>query len=247
LIGTLDEWQMPQSIGCVVMRKGGGCMLALASGFFAFNPEGAILTKVAHTHRGETGLELNDGKCDRYGRFWAGSMVLDRSKARAALFRLDADHTCHRMPFNLFIANGIAFSPDNRVLYYADSGTRCIMACDYDIETGILGTPRVFAEIDPPGVPDGSTVDADGFLWNAEFNGWRITRYDPSGKVERRLSTPMQQPTSCIFGGPNHNLLYVTTSRLGLSVAEDQAQPLAGSILVYALGVQGLPEPSYAG
>jgi len=245
--GPIECWEMPEAIGCLVMRERGGCMLALASGFFTFDPNTSAIERVVRTHDGEFGLELNDGKCDRAGRFWAGSMQTPPRETKAALFRLDPNHSCHRMPFSLVIANGIAFSPDNRVMYYGDSGTRRIMACDYDIETGAAGEPRVFAEVEPPGVPDGATVDADGFLWSAEFNGWCLTRYDPDGHVERRLEVPVKQPTSCIFGGTNHNILYITTARLNLTPEEEAAQPLAGSLLACDLGIRGLPEPAFAG
>jgi sugar lactone lactonase YvrE len=245
--GPVETWQMPAAIGCLVLRRSGGCMVALDSGFYSFNPADGALACVARTHQGEQGLELNDGKCDRAGRFWAGSMQVPPREPKAALFRLDPDHSCHRMSFGLIIANGIAFSPDDRTLYYADSGTRRIMACDYDILSGTPGEPRIFAEIDRPGVPDGSTVDARGYLWNAEFNGGRITRYAPDGRVDRRIEVPVQQPTSCIFGGPDYRTLYVTTSRLKLSADQEQRQPLAGSILALDPGVPGLPEPSFAG
>lgn len=245
--GPVECWQMPEAIGCLVMRKGGGCMLALGSGFFTFDPETFAFERVARTHEGEAGLELNDGKCDRAGRFWAGSMQSPPEEPKAALFRLDPDRSCHRMPFGLIIANGIAFSPDDKTMYYGDSGTRRIMACDYVIETGVCGEPRVFAEVEAPGVPDGATVDSDGFLWSAEFNGWRITRYDPDGRVERRLDMPLAQPTSCIFGGENHDILYITTSRLHLSPEEEDDQPLAGCLLACDVGVRGLPEPVFAG
>ena len=129
----------------------------------------------------------------------------------------------------LVISNGIAFSPEGRVMYFGDSGTRLIRACDYDLENGAVSNVRVFARVEAPGFPDGSTVDAEGFLWNAEYDGWRIVRYDPDGRIDRVIDLPVRQPTSCMFGGENLDVLYVTTARFEQSEEELEAQPLAGA------------------
>ena len=137
--------------------------------------------------------------------------------------------------------------PDGRVMYFGDSGTRLIRAGDYEPENGTFSNARVFATVEPPGLPDGSTVDAEGFLWNAEYDGWRVVRYAPDGRVDRVIKLPVRQPTSCIFGGENLDVLYVTTARFEQSEQELERQPLAGRLLALDVGVRGLPEPDFTG
>jgi sugar lactone lactonase YvrE len=132
-------------------------------------------------------------------------------------------------------------------MYFADSPTRTILAFAYDPATGALGERRVFARVAPPGIPDGAIVDAEGYMWSAEYGGGRITRYAPDGRVDRRLALPVSQPTCCAFGGPDLSTLFVTCARAGLSAATLAAEPLAGAVLAYEPGVRGLPEPCYAG
>ena len=146
------------------------------------------------------------------------------------------------MPGCYTVFNGICWSPDGRVLYTADSWSHRIYAHDFDGADGSIANRRVFAELPPhAGVPDGATVDTDGYLWVAVFDGWRVMRFAPDGSVDRQIPLPVQRPTSCIFGGPELATLYVTTARSRLSEAELEAQPLAGSILAIEPGGKGLP------
>ena len=245
--GASSCWRLAARPGCLVGRRGGGLVAACADGFHLFNPSDGALTFMVDPDPDRPDTELNDGKCDRRGRFWAGSMHSSGAEPEGALFCLDADHTIRRAGPPLVIANGISFSPDGRVMYFADSGTRLIRAGDYEPENGTFSNLRVFARVEPPGLPDGSSVDAEGYLWSAEYDGWRLVRYAPDGGVDRVIEVPVRQPTSCIFGGENLDVLYVTTARLDQSEEELEGQPLAGRLLALDVGVRGLPEPEFAG
>ena len=245
--GASSHWRLDARPGCLVARRGGGLAVACANGFHLFDPSDGALTFVLDPDPDQADTELNDGKCDRRGRFWAGSMHSPATEPKGALFRLDADFRCRRSGPPLVLANGIAFSPDDRTMYVGDSGTRRIMACGYDIESGALSSPRPFARVAAPAAPDGSTVDEEGFLWSAQYDGWRLVRYDPEGRVDRVIDLPVRQPTSCIFGGESLDILYVTTARFEQSERELESQPLAGALLALDVGVGGLPEPAFAG
>ena len=245
--GASSCWSLGVTPGCLISRHRGGLVVACANGFQFFDTSDGSLTFILDPDPAQADTELNDGKCDRRGRFWAGSMHSSATEPKGALFRLDPDYACRRMGPPLVIPNGIAFSPDGRVMYFGDSGTRLIRACDYDLDDGAVSNVRVFARVEAPGFPDGSTVDAEGFLWNAEYDGWRIARYAPDGRIDRVIDLPVRQPTSCIFGGENLDVLYVTTARFEQSEEELEAQPLAGTLLALDVGVRGLPEPAFAG
>jgi sugar lactone lactonase YvrE len=145
------------------------------------------------------------------------------------------------------IPNGLAWSPDGRIMYFADTLAGAIDAFDYDLTDGITSNRRAFARTaGQPGGPDGATVDADGFLWSAQYDGGCVTRYTPDGRVNRRVALPVQRPTSCAFGGPRLDTLFVTTASQELSAAELAAQPLAGRVLALDAGVCGRSEPQFA-
>src|SRR5262249_39828949 len=154
----------------------------------------------------------NDGKCDRRGRFWVGTMHNTVGGLPAgSLYRVDGDHSVHRMASAITIPNSLAWSPDDRTMYFADSSQRSIRSYAFDSETGDIADQRVFAQLsDGTGVPDGSTVDEAGFLWTAIYGGGRLHRYAPDGRLDRTVDLPMGQPTSCAFGGADFGTLYVT-------------------------------------
>jgi sugar lactone lactonase YvrE len=189
---------------------------------------------------------FNDGKCDRNGRFWAGTMGTINGKPAGALYRFDADHSLHTMHHDISVSNGLGWSPDNRIMYYADSPTYNIYAYDFEPETGTMSNERVFAH-HKVGFPDGLTVDAEGYVWSARWDGWQVIRFAPDGSIDQVVEMPVQRPTSCVFGGSDLRQLYVTTATTGLSEADLARQPLAGSVLVLDAGVSGLPEPLFAG
>ncbi len=171
----------------------------------------------------------------------------DALNTRGGLYRLDFDGSYQPMKTGVGISNGLGWSPDNRIMYYTDSIKRTIWAYDFDLEEGTISNRKVFAQTPEDYVPDGLTVDADGLVWSAKWDGWKVVRYTPNGSVDLEVPLPIQRPTSCMFGGPNFNLLYITSASTGLSEFELQEQPSAGSIFVYETDIPGLPEPRFAG
>ncbi|HWA79857.1 MAG TPA: SMP-30/gluconolactonase/LRE family protein [Acetobacteraceae bacterium] len=246
--GAVRRWDLPERIGSLALRESGGAVLALASGFAFFDFASGTLERLAAPEKDNSRNRFNDGKCDRAGRFWAGTMDDRLSEHTGALYRLDPDLACHRMARGIGIPNSIAWSPDDRVFYFADSMDRVIYAYDFDRDSGAIVNRRVFCTMEgQPGSPDGSTVDAEGGLWNAQWDGWRVVRYDPTGRIERIVELPVQKPTSCMFGGPDLTTLYVTSAIWDLDEKALAQQPLAGGLLAVEVGVRGLPEPRFAG
>jgi sugar lactone lactonase YvrE len=245
--GAQRSWTMPEAVGSLALRRSGGVLVALKSGFFFLDPDTGGIAPAAARHGEDADMRFNDGRCDRQGRFWAGTMCDTDRPLPGHLYRLDPATGVRAVLHGIAIPNGLCWSPDGRTMYFTDSPTRTIVAFPYDPATGTLGERRVFATVEGPGIPDGAIVDADGYMWSAEFGGGRITRYAPDGRVNRRLPVPVSQPTCCAFGGADLSTLFVTCSRLGLSEAALAAEPLAGAVLAYEPGVRGLPEPRYAG
>jgi sugar lactone lactonase YvrE len=244
--GAVRSWTMPEPVGSLALR-GGGLLVALKRGLAFLDTDTGALTPAAPPHGEDADMRFNDGRCDRQGRFWAGTMGEANPTPRGHLYRLDPATGVAAVLHGIAIPNGLCWSPDGRTMYFADSPTRTILAFAYDPATGALGERRVFARVAPPGIPDGAIVDAEGYMWSAEYGGGRITRYAPDGRVDRRLALPVSQPTCCAFGGPDLSTLFVTCARAGLSAATLAAEPLAGAVLAYEPGVRGLPEPCYAG
>jgi sugar lactone lactonase YvrE len=183
---------------------------------------------------------MNDGACDPAGRFWAGTMALDERPGAGALYRLDLDLTVHTMLTEVTISNGIDWSLDGRRMYYVDSPTGRIDVCDFDPGTGAITNRRPFVTVPAEaGIPDGITVDAAGFVWLALWGGAALRRYAPDGGLERTVNLPVSHPTSCAFGGPDLDELYVTSARRPLSSDERSRQPQAGGLLRLRPGVAG--------
>ena len=246
--GQTIEWRLPERVCALALREAGGLILALASGFAFFDPATGDLVRLAAPEAHLPTNRFNDGKCDRRGRFWAGTMDDRLTSRTAALYRFDADLSCRKMESGIGISNSLAWSPDDRVFYFADTLRRTIFAYDFDLDSGIIANARVFTDCaDQPGTPDGSTVDSEGYLWNAQWDGWRLVRYAPDGRVDRVVPLPVQKPTSCMFGGPDLRTLYVTSAVWDLGGEPLDAQPLAGSLLALDVGVAGLPESRFAG
>jgi sugar lactone lactonase YvrE len=163
-----------------------------------------------------------------------------------SLYRFDAGFGCTKLRNAIIIPNSLAFSPDGRTMYFADTNRHTIWAYDYDPASGAATRERVFADTGR-GRPDGSCVDADGCLWNADYGASRLVRYTPAGKVDRTVALPVTNPTCCCFGGEDLGTLYVTTATQRLAPEELAKQPLAGSLLALRPGVQGLAESRFAG
>jgi L-arabinonolactonase len=188
---------------------------------------------------------LNDGRCDRAGRYWAGSVCRSYDLPGSRLYCLEPDGTVTAEAEGLLASNGIAFSPDDRVMYYADSRVGIVWAFDFDLESGAVRNRRVFANMLRP---DGATVDSDGCYWVASFTGGEVLRFTPAGAIDQRIQFPTTQISMCAFGGPALDTLFVTTGTYRLTPEQAAAQPLAGALFaVTGLGVRGVPEPEFAG
>jgi sugar lactone lactonase YvrE len=246
---SIKRWEMDEPVGCIGLRKGGGLIAASRTGFFFLDTVTGKPTPITDPEADLPDNRFNDGKVDRHGRFWAGTRNFrDHSQASGSLYRLDSDLSVHRMEEGLRCPNGMAWSPDYRLMYLCDTWARKIFVYDFDAEAGAFGNRRLFAELnEDEGYPDGLTVDADGFVWNAHYDGWRITRYTPDGGVDRVIRMPVQHVTSLTFGGPDKGILYVTSASLRLSEAERLRQPLAGNIFAIGTCVDGIAESQFTG
>ncbi|BBK44374.1 calcium-binding protein [Allostella vacuolata] len=249
--GAERSWTLPSPIGSFALwREGGGAVVALQSGVHDLDFATGALTLLHAAPYDPAHYRLNDGRCDRQGRFWVGSMRLHTSPlphGNAHFYRLDQRGFQAVIP-GVSIANGLAWSPDNRTMYIADGPNRQVLAFDYDIETGTPSNRRVFFRVDlDGGSPDGATVDAEGGYWVAMIRGGRILRYRPDGTLDRELQAPTMIPTMVAFGGADLDTLYLTTSSSHYADAAARArEPLAGSVFRCRPGVRGILEPTFA-
>jgi len=200
---------MPEPPGSIALRRAGGLLVAMQSGVFVLGPRQPQPFVRPAEH--EAGLRFNDGRCDRAGRFWVGTLLEPDFPPRGVLYRIEADGRATAMRSALHVPNSLAWSPDGRTMYFADTPRHKIWAYDYDAAAGTFSQERLFAA-PHPGLPDGSCVDADGCLWNAEWGGSRVVRYTPEGKIDRVLAVPAKNPTCCAFGGTRLDTLYITSA-----------------------------------
>ncbi|TNJ63200.1 SMP-30/gluconolactonase/LRE family protein [Paenibacillus hemerocallicola] len=238
-----------KKIGAVVPRKSGGVVLVLEDGFYAYDPSGDGLTFLGNPEGRKPNTRFNDGKCDAAGRFWAGTMSMNGTANQGALYCLETDLTIRTIFENVSCSNGLAWSPDNRTMYYIDSPTRKVMAYDFDLESGEMSNPRVAVEVTEEGaVPDGMTSDAEGMIWVALWGGYGIRRWNPhTGELLLKIDVPAEQSSSCAFAGPNLDELYITSARVGISEANLLDQPLAGGLFLYKSDVKGQPTYAFGG
>ena len=231
---------MPEMVGSLAVREAGGLVLALKSQIAFFDPVTSAIDRIASPEAGREAMRFNDGKCDRQGRFWAGTMNDVTRDPEGALYRLDPVRGCVAMDRGIRIPNSLAWSVDSRTLYFADSPLRTIFSYPFDPATGEIGQRRTFATVEPPAIPDGATVDAEGCLWSAHYDGWRVVRFMPNGRIDRVIDLPVQRPTSCQFGGPDLSVLFVTTASQKLTPEELATQPLAGALLALDVRIKGV-------
>ncbi len=247
--GNLQQWDMPEEVGSIVFRSKGGIVAGMKSGFCSIDLDSMKIEPIADPESDIPGNRFNDGKCDRRGRYWCGTMDAALTNPTAALYKLDTDLSCHRMDKGFICSNGMAWSPDNRTMYFADTRAEIVYAYDFDIETGTIENRRQFistAEI--PGRVDGATVDTEGNYWCAHIHGAAIACYDPMGRLIRSIDMPVRQPTMCTFGGNNFDILFVTSATKFLKAGEAETQPLAGALFaILDVGARGLPEPFFEG
>lgn len=231
-------------------RAPGRLLLALESGLADFDEAEGSLRWLEKIDTLDGTLRLNDGRCDRAGHFVFGSMNRKNAEPLGRYYRYSAEGRLDRLDLpQLAISNSTCFSPDGRVMYYADSPAKRIMACDYDAATGAVSNLRVFADLRAEaGEPDGSCIDSEGCLWNARWGGAKVVRFRPDGKVDRVVEAPVDQPSCVAIGGPEMDTLCVTSARVDLSEAALRAKPLAGAVFTLRLDASiGLPESRYAG
>jgi len=232
-----EQFDVGVRVTALGLRQGGGFVMATADGLALWHPASATVTRLGNPEAGKPDARFNDGAVDPGGRFWAGTMA---PGATSALYRLDADGSIHTMETGVTTANGLGWSPDGKTMYFTDSRHHVIYAYDYDPQTGSIANRRPFVSSpDEPGLPDGLAVDAEGCVWSARWDGWKVTRYDPQGRPMFHLQMPVQCPTSCAFGGPNLDELYVTSARVKLRQEQRAAQPLAGGLFRLRPGVRG--------
>jgi sugar lactone lactonase YvrE len=250
------DLDLPPQLGGLVPCKNGGMALAAADGITLLSPDMKSRTTLVNPIAGRANLSFNDAKCDRQGRLWAGTTDRLEKEPLGRLYRIDPDGTATSVADGFICSNGPSFSPDGRVMYHTCSHERVINAYDIDLRTGHATNRRVFTRIDPTaGVPDGSTVDAEGYLWTTHWGGWRITRYAPDGRIDREIRMPVKSVTSCAFGGATMDTLFVTTASIendnGRWVYMDEAgftaAPMMGGIFAIDVGIKGLPEPAFGG
>jgi sugar lactone lactonase YvrE len=238
-----------RAVGSFAIRKRGGFVLARNDGLHAFDPETGKSEPLVDPEPELPDNRLNDGRADRRGRFWVGSMSRkDERTPAGSLYRIDPDLKVTRLLSDVIIPNSIAFSPDDRTFYFADSREQTIWAFALDIDSGAIAHRRVFADLrGGRGGPDGSCVDAEGLLWNAHFGSSRVIRYAPDGRVERSIEFPASNLTCCAFGGDKLDVLYVTSAKILLKPGELAAQPMAGALFAVHPGARGLPEAAFGG
>lgn len=244
-----DRWCFGEKLGHVALTESGqGVVLGLASGLEFFDPASGSRRRLADVPHAAPGMRVNDGRCDRDGHLVFGTMSEGGKGPRGAFWRYAAGSGLQRLDLPPpRIPNSVCFSPDGRLLYFADSLERRINVCDYDPHSGRVENVRVFA--DPGAVvwePDGACVDADGGVWNARWGGASVVRYRPDGALDRVVDCAVRQPTCPCLGGPGYCALYVTSAAIGLD--EGQRSAADGGVLVWPLpDVRGLPEGRVSG
>lgn len=248
--GKEQSWQASQMLACIAQAGDGHWIAAMENGLFAITPhadgslDSRLLASVTHA---QPGMRFNDGRCDRQGRFWAGTMLMDMAAGApvGAMYRYNAGLTepLTAQLQGFIVPNGLAFSPDGNTLYLSDShpDVQKIWAFDYDTDTGTPHNRRLFVDMSKhPGRPDGAAVDAEGCYWICGNDAGLIHRFTPEGKLDRSLAVPVKKPAMCAFGGANLDTLFVTSIRPAGDLAD---QPLAGGVFALRPGVKGLPEP----
>ncbi len=246
--GKSESFEAPDRICCFAPRADGTVLAAFADGFAFFDPKTGRRDDIAPFEPDLPQTRLNDGRTDRQGRFVAGGMDERDLKPLSSVWRVDADLKPVKLFGGVACANSTCFSPDGRTMYFTDSPTCEIVAFDYDTKTGNVGAKRAIAALPKgKGVPDGSCVDAEGFIWNAVWEGYRVERFAPDGRIDRTIDVPVAKPTCTAFGGPDLDILFITTSRLGSSAELLKREPHSGSLFSVRPGVKGLIDQPFAG
>lgn len=241
------SWSFPGRVACLALRERGGFLLAFGKGFHFFDPATGETTQIADPSAEGSPTMLNDGKVDARGRYVCGSVEPTMQSPLGELYRLDTDGTTTVLDTGILVSNGPCWSPDGRTLYHADSVPKQIFAYDYDPETGAVSNKREFASTESlGGIPDGATVDAEGYLWTAVCEAGLVARFAPDGTLDRTVQVPVSMVSSVMFGGPDLDRLFITSIYPPTFGFPDE--PHGGTTYVIdGLGVTGLPEHRFKG
>ena len=248
--GARQRWTTPEMVACIAFDRAGHVVAGLESGIFALelgDADEVSSRRLAGVVHAMAGMRFNDGRCDRQGRFWAGTMHMDMAAAHAvgSLYRYTAEKgLVAGFAEGLLTQNGLAWSPDGSTMYLSDSHPRArtVWAFDYDTASGMPSRQRVFVDMNQhPGRPDGAAVDADGCYWTCANDAGKVLRFTPAGRLDRVEDIPAAKPSMCAFGGPNLDTLYVTTIR-----PAEGAQPDAGAVFALRPGTHGIAETPFA-
>lgn len=250
--GATRSWNMPERLSVFALTaQADRLLIGLASRLAFFDLDTQAITPICRIEDELPTTRLNDGRCDRQGRFVFGTLNEDKGRAPiGSYYRLNTDLSLERLPLpGVAIPNSVCFSPDGARMYYCDTMQGKIMCCDYDVVTGAISAQRLFVDLSgEQGSPDGSAIDSRGYLWNAQWGGARVVRYAPDGLVDRIIAVPVSQPSCPAFGGAGLDTLYVTTAHEGMDAAQREREPLAGGLFSVVLdGVEGLPEVRFGG
>jgi L-arabinonolactonase len=246
----LRAWDVPQKIGSMCLRKSGGAIVSLARGLHTLDFRTGDVSLIEDPEPDRPNNRLNDGKVDKQGRFVVGSMDTMEEGPNGALYRLDPDLTVTQLEPGVIVSNGPCWSPDGSIFYFTDTWSGEIFAYDYERKTGTVHNKRCFCRMTQKdgGAFDGATVDADGCVWSAHVYAGRIARYRPDGTLDRVIDMPVKKVTSVMFGGPELDILFVTSmAKPPLPRFPTDGVQRGSLFAIRDLGVRGVPEPRFAG
>ncbi|MEO1191238.1 MAG: SMP-30/gluconolactonase/LRE family protein [Pseudomonadota bacterium] len=248
--GERKSWEMPEQIGSFGFRQRGGLICGASSGFCTLDLETGAFKTIVDPEPDMPDNRLNDGKVDRRGRYWCGSMDGKLTDRSAYIYCLEPDFTYRKCAedFSFICSNGIAFDPEDRLMYFGDTRGGMIFVFDFDLDDGVITNRRPFFDLEnrKPAIVDGATVDSEGYYWFALNLGGKILRIDPKGRLDREIDMPVRGPTCVTFGGDNYETLFVTSQSAFVTDAERAKHPKPGALFaIHGLGVRGLPEPRF--
>lgn len=245
--GELQSWEFDGRIACLGLRERGGAIVALWNGIHLFDFVTGELTLLGDPDAAVARTSLNDGKVDPRGRYVCGSVDLEMAEPLGKLYGISTNGSITTLDDGITISNGPCWSPDGKTFYHADSVPKTIYAYDYDLDTGLASNKRVFATTDMlGGIPDGATVDAEGYLWTAVCEAGLVARFAPDGSLDRTVELPTPMVSSLMFGGPDLDRLFVTSID-PRTFGKKEEEGGGGLYVIDGLGIRGLPEPRYAG
>ena len=242
----LDQWATPERLGSfALVANSDNLICGFASGFAYFNPLSGATQWLRKIEQDNPGTRLNDGRADRQGRFWAGAMVEYGEQGAGALYCLDHQLNVSSPLSGLSISNGLCWSPDGKLMYHTDTPSRRICRYNFDTDSGAISNQTLLVHTEKGCFPDGATVDAEGYIWSAQWSASQVVRYSPEGAVDFVLALPVSQPTCVSFGGPDLNQLFITSAYQGMDVKARKAEPQAGNLFIFQTDIKGIGDPTF--